>query len=634
MCGIAGILCNTPGRLGGELGRMTRAMRHRGPDGQGHVALRPGRRRLAPATAGLPDEEAEVFLGHRRLAIIDLQGTAQPLCNENGAVWTVFNGEIYNYRELRRELASQGHVLREKGDTEVLVHLWERLGEALPAALNGMFALAVYDVDRDTLFLARDRFGEKPLYYWESRDGFAFASELAALALLEGFPRDALDEAAASRFFATGYVPHPDTIYAAARCLPPGHVLVRRGGRTVVKPYWRPDVRGDVDACDLDALEDALDEAVRSRLEADVPVGCFLSAGLDSSLIAASMAKRGKPLTFTIASGHWDGDESPTARRIAAHLGTEHHEFRVEPDFVAVAEKLAWHYGQPFADYSAVPTYYVSRETRRRVKVALSGDGGDELFAGYERYGNAWAASLCGLLPEPGRSLAAALAGRFPGGDFGTHLADFLRVAGPIPVRLETPSTFYHPYWRERCFTPAFLSGGGTAPGPGPARYAAAAGQDARSRFLETDQALYLPADILTKVDIASMSVSLETRAPFLDHRLVEMVNRMAFGRKRQGAVGKLPLRALAARRLPPDVAGLPKRGFTLPLAGWMRRELRDWSHAALFDAPEAWEAFLCPQAVSRLWEEHQSGWADHALRLWSVIAWGLWRRTVGQEAA
>jgi len=634
MCGIAGIARRQPDVLGRRLLAMTEAMAHRGPDGRGHVALRPGTRRPEPAGSGPPQGAAEVFLGHRRLSIIDPQGTAQPLRNENGSIWTVFNGEIYNYKALRDVLTARGHVLRERGDTEILVHLWEEHGENMPAHLNGMFAFAVYDADQDTLFLARDRFGEKPLYYWDdSHGGLAFASELHALAQLPDFPRNRLDPVAAAQYFALGYVPHPRTIHEAASCLPPGHSLTWRNGRATLRRYWRPEVSGEQSHCDLDVLQETLDEAVRSRMEADVPVGCFLSAGLDSSLIAASMARLGVPKTFTIATGDWSGDESLVARRIAAHLGTQHHEFRVEPDFVAVAERLARHYGQPFADYSAVPTYYVSRETRRHVKVALSGDGGDELFAGYERYANALAARLCGLLPGGMRRVLAALVtgASFGGGDFPSHLAEFLRSAGSVAARIDAPASLFHPYWQDACFQRPFVTAlkDDAKPGPGAALYAASTGPDRLSRTLEADQGLYLAADILTKVDIAAMSVSLETRAPFLDHRLVEAVNRLAGTVKRRGRVGKLPLRALAARRLPVAVSTLPKRGFTLPLAAWMRQDIREWCRSALFDVRDAWEPFLLPRGVERLWTEHQAGKADHAMRLWVVIAWGLWWRSL-----
>lgn len=635
MCGIAGILTSAPVRAGCALWAMTEALRHRGPDGCGHVVLDPGRPGRRPVTDLPPETTGRVFLGHRRLSIIDPQGTPQPLCNEDGSVWTVFNGEIYNYRELRALLKKRGHILREKGDTEVLVHLWEEFGEAMVEHVNGMFAFAVYDVRADVLFLARDRFGEKPLYYWAEADLFAFASELHALPLLEEFPRDRLDAQALGEYFTLGYIVPPRTAYAAARALPPGHVLIRRQGVAAVRAYWRPTVVGAASRLDLDELAARIDEAVTSRLVADVPVGCFLSGGLDSSLIAAAMARQAAPRTFTISTGDWPGDEADVARRIAAHIGAEHREFRITPDFVAVAERLARHYGQPFADYSAVPTYYVSRETRREVKVALSGDGGDELFAGYDRYRHAALAAVCGRVPFWLRRLTALAACRVAGGDAMSHRADFLLSAGPARRKVDAPSSLFHGKWRREVFEPAFLSDVGgpfpASPGPLGRSYDAAQGVDALSRQLEADQAVYLPSDILTKVDIASMSVSLETRAPFLDHRLVEYVNALAAPLKLSAGEGKAPLRALAECALPDGVAGLPKRGFTLPLAGWMRRELRPWCESAVFDGEQAWGPYLRPEAVSRLWRDHQSGRLDHSMRLWAVIAMGLWHKSLDQ---
>jgi len=631
MCGIAGLLFDVPTDGGEVLLAMTEAMRHRGPDGRGHIALRPGQACNAPATDLPTSGLARVFLGHRRLSIIDPRGTPQPLSNEDGSIWVVFNGEIYNYRELRQRLSDQGHHLREQGDTEVLVHLWEEFGEAMLEHLNGMFALAIYDTRSDTLFLARDRFGEKPLYYHEGPGLFAFASELHVLPLVPGFPDEQLDQEAMAHFFTLGYIPHPQTVYCAAHCLPPGHFLIRRAKATRLGAYWCPQVTGREVDLDLEALGAALDAAVDSRLVADVPIGCFLSGGLDSSLIAASMARRGAPRTFTISTGNWAGDETDTARRIAAHLGTEHQEFRVESNFVAVIERLAWHFGQPFADYSAVPTYYVSRETRRHVKVALSGDGGDELFAGYDRYANMTAAHLCGLMPQLTRGVLAKLLAHFPGGDAGSHLADFVLSASAPSRKVDAPSSLFHAHWRQICLQQSFLDTVGGVHSPVfhllGRRFQQSAGDDTVSRALETDQVFYLPADILTKMDIAAMSVSLETRAPFLDHNLVEAANRLASSVKLHGRQGKVPLRTLARQRLPPEISGLPKRGFTLPLAEWMRHDIRDWCHAVLFDAPEVWEPFLRRRAVFQLWEDHQHRRADHAMRLWSVIALGLWQR-------
>jgi asparagine synthase (glutamine-hydrolysing) len=638
MCGIAGIFSATPRAMGVTLGRMTDNLAHRGPDGQGFASLSPGFPRPEPAAVVPPTGEARVFLGHRRLAIIDLAGSAQPLRNEDGSVWLVFNGEIYNFRELAGELAAKGHVLREKGDTEVLVHLYEEYGPDMAARLNGMFALAIYDTRTDTLFLARDRYGEKPLFYFEAGGLFAFASELQGLWPVPGFPFDAVDAVAAAQYFRYGYVPSPHTIHTGVSCLPAGHVLTRQGGRTHVSAYWRPRVTAGDPAMDVAELGALVDEAVRSRLVADVPVACFLSGGIDSSLIAASMRALGPVDTFTIATGGPD-DESVVARETARVLGTNHHEYRVEPEFTAIAARLARHYGQPFADYSCVPTYYVCRETARSVKVALSGDGGDELFAGYDRYANLRLAGLVGLGGPLARSVLPRLAGLVAGpGDGRYQLRDFLASARSYPAKGENASSCFHEAWRRAVFTDVLRRADAAAhTARFGALYAEAAGNTALERCLETDQRMYLPDDILAKVDIAAMAVSLETRAPFLDHRLAERVNALPDEQKLMGRKTKLLLRALARRRLPSALAELPKRGFSLPLASWLRGDLAAFARDTLLGAPDLYADYLRPAAVACMLDDHLSGAADHALRLWMVISWCLWRRALpgaGERAA
>lgn len=624
--------------MGAVLDRMVRAIRHRGPDGQGFVGLDAGARRDAPALDTAPDTSHKVFFGHCRLSIIDPEGTPQPLRNEDGSVWVVFNGEIYNYRELVRNLTARGHHLREKGDTEVLVHLWEERGEAMVDELRGMFSLALYDIRQDVLFLARDRFGEKPLYYLESPEVFAFASELPALRRVPGFS-DSPDDAAIAQFFRYNYIPAPATAYRGVSSLPAGHALTLKGGRIDVRPYWIPRVTSEQDKVDLDELSALIDDAVISRMMADVPLGCFLSGGLDSSLIAASMAKAGNgPIkAFTVSVGQGTQDESGVAARIAAHIGACHQISRAEPDFARVMETLAGHFGQPFADVSVVPTYLVSRETRREVKVALSGDGGDELFCGYDRYANAFASMALGAVPRPVRTAGAHLLDCLPGpAGLRFALSDFLRSACPLPAKGENHGALFHSFWRHRAFTPCFaarlLEAGQERVARFTALYTDASSEDPVARWMEADQRMYLADDILTKVDVASMAVSLETRAPFLDHHLAEYANRMSVKAKLVGRMGKKPLRDLAALRLPPEVAGLPKAGFTVPLATWLRGELRDWCCELIFDKTDAWEPYLRPEAVRGMWDDHQRGSADHAMRLWLVAVVALWGRAAREE--
>ena len=639
MCGIAGIYSPEKFRMGFLLGKMTDALTHRGPDGQGYVSLNPGQPRNEPAADIPSSESGHVWLGHRRLSIIDIEGSKQPLCNEDGTVWVTFNGEIYNYLELRKDLEDRGHIFVEAGDTEVLVHLWEEYGCEMFSHIIGMFAFCIYDLRKDQLIIARDRYGQKPLYYWQSNNIFAFASELQSLWELDNFPKNDLDQISAGQYFRYGYIPSPRTIYKNVNSLLPGHFLTINDGKKVVEQYWKPQVHGVDGVCDLEQLEDLLDQAVGLRLRSDVPLGAFLSGGIDSSLVVASMARQTKtPVeTFTITTGEAWCDESETARSISGHLGTRHHEFLVKPDLVDISQKLARHYGQPFADYSSVPTYYVSRETRKHVTVALTGDGGDELFAGYQRYANYRTTRIMGLLPLGFRKFAARIiskrekVGAFPGGSVG----DFILCAGQAEAKGENHSFSFHQFWREKCFQPDFSQNVNHLNEEEVACFRKyfneSVSDDPLEKWLEVDQRMYLADDILVKVDIASMAVSLECRAPFLDHRLAEVVNRYPVIEKLQGRRTKVALREIANKRLPREILELPKKGFTLPLASWLRNDLKDWAYDILFRNQSSWETFLRPESVQMLWEEHQSPQSshDHSLRLWIIISWCLWAEAV-----
>jgi asparagine synthase (glutamine-hydrolysing) len=650
MCGIAGIAFSEAASAGACIERMTGVLHHRGPDGTGFIALSPGALQPPVPLDQPPASLAKVFLGHRRLSIIDVEGSKQPLANEDGSVWVSFNGEIYNYIELRQELRSRGHSLREAGDTEVLVHLWEEYGENCVDHLVGMFAFAIYDTRQDILFLARDRFGQKPLFYWRTDDRLAFASELQALWELEDFPAEEIDDIAAAQYFRYGYVPGPRTIYAGVNSLPAGHTATWRDGNLNLRSYWRPRVRG-TGALDLEELEHYVDQSVKIRLRSDVPLGAFLSGGIDSSLIVASMARQtSQPVqTFTISLGDSRLDESQAAEATAAALGTRHRRFQVEPDLVSVAEKLAGHYGQPFADFSSVPTYYVSRETRRHVTVALTGDGGDELFAGYLRYSNFRWTRLLSILPMPVRAAMAGLAKQVC-----VHsrrladvpLDDFIVSAGKMSEKGDNITNLFHRGHRKNIFTERLMHAAHEEHEEEVARFgqlfSAASSEIPLERWLEVDQQLYLCDDILAKVDIASMAVSLECRAPLLDHRLAEAVNRIPLKEKIAGNATKIPLRALAKRQLPGHLLNLPKRGFTLPLAAWLRHDLRDWASAVIFDNTANWAPFLREDRVEKMWNEHQGGHIDHAQRLWTIIAWNLsfraihrqWRRAAKYEGS
>ena len=365
MCGIAGIVCVEPSSRGEDIVSMANALEHRGPDDWGYLVLKRDKSFLPKRQKDTPVESADIFFGHRRLSIIDVAGTQQPLCNEDASVWVIFNGEIYNFCELCEDLTAKGHKLKEKGDTEVLVHLWEEYGESMLEKLIGMFALAIYDLKQEVLFIARDRYGQKPLFYFQNSKILAFASELQSLKKLPEFPIDDTDNTAIAQYFRYGYIPSPRTAYKNVFNLPAGHFIIYGKGQLNVKEYWQPRVSGEKTEVDLDELQDLIDRSVKARLISDVPLGAFLSGGIDSALITASAMKQlPAPInTYTISTGDYWCDESKEAQTTADYLGTKHHTFKVKPDFIAVSSKLAKHYGQPFADYSSIMTYYVSKET-------------------------------------------------------------------------------------------------------------------------------------------------------------------------------------------------------------------------------------------------------------------------------
>ncbi|MBF0194376.1 MAG: asparagine synthase (glutamine-hydrolyzing) [Magnetococcales bacterium] len=630
MCGIAGIYSLVDAALGSTVAAMTKTMEHRGPDGHGYICLKAGKSTTGPATHEADSGMGKTFFGHRRLSIIDIAGSMQPLANEDGSVWVVFNGEIYNYPELRQELTAKGHKLREAGDSEVLVHLWEEHQENMVEKLVGMFSLAIYDTKRDTLFLARDRYGQKPLYYFQSGPITAFASELQALRQSADFPIDKIDFTAAAQYFRYGYIPSPKTIYKDVFSLPPGHYFIQSKGMCQLRQYWQPHVTGDSSILNLEELEERFDEAVRLRLRADVPLGAFLSGGIDSTLIVASMAKQlnQQVSTFTINTGDSWGDESIAAKEASIHLGCDHYEETVNPDLVGISNKLARHYGQPFADNSSVPTYYVSATARKKVKVALSGDGGDELFGGYERYANYRVTNLLAQLPASIRHAGAAISPRLPGlpARFGGRVADYLNSVGLVDYKGENHSMHFHEKWRKSVFTPELYLE--TSTNQDVAKFTSLFHEGKSNndieRWLEADQRMYLCDAILVKVDIASMAVGLECRSPMLDHRFAELANHLPMSAKLKPGRTKIALRELNAKYLPTSISNAPKKGFGIPLNNWIQGELKDWSHAMIFDSP-SWEPYLQASAVQKLWDEHQSLKWDHSQRLWSIITWNLW---------
>lgn len=616
MCGIVGILAGAmaaepdPGRVR----RMADAIRHRGPDGEGFHA------------------EPGVALGHRRLSIVDLGGGAQPMANEDGSVVIVFNGEIYNHAELRPELEAAGHRFRTRSDTESILHGWEEWGLGCLDRLRGMFAFALWDRRRGQLLLARDRLGEKPLLYARLPDGgLAFASEIGALLTLPEIPRR-IDPVAADDFLALGYVPDPGCIWRDIRKLPAGHcLLLAPGGEAVPRRYWAPptQVAADPGAAAPQHLRALLRTCVRDRLMSDVPLGAFLSGGIDSGTVVALAAEAaaGGPLaTFTIGFPG-AADERPAAALVAAKAGTAHHAEEGTADYLAMARDQARIFGEPFGDHSAVPTLAVCRLARRHATVALSGDGGDEVFAGYRRY--RWhmlAEAVRAHLPAGvRRHVIGTLARAYPKLD---RAPRWLRAKTTLTeISLDSALGYYRTVCRlqeerRRGLLSRDLRAAVSGHDPAARIAAAMAECDPAEPLLQAQYAdvlTYLPGDILTKVDRTSMAVSLEVRPPILDHDLVAWGMALPASRKLAGGVGKRVLREAAATLLPPEILTRGKQGFAASIDGQLRRgaaELR----ARLLGAPMLDSGLFDGAALGRLVAEHESGRFDHTQALWQLL--------------
>jgi asparagine synthase (glutamine-hydrolysing) len=628
MCGVTGIFDMRGTRPVDReaLTRMNESQHHRGPDEVGmHVA-------------------AGIGLGHRRLSIIDLSTGQQPMYNEDGSVCVVTNGEIYNFQELMPELARLGHTFRTRSDTEVIVHAWEAWGEDCVKRFRGMFAFALYDESRQSLFLARDRLGVKPLHYALLDDGtLLFGSELKSLLAHPGMPR-ALDPLAAEDYFALGYVPEPRTIFARARKLPSGHTLLARRGVALPDPrrYW--DVRftldrplGVEDACR--ELEERLRESVRLRMIADVPLGAFLSGGVDSGAVVATMAglssERVKACSISFADPAFD--ESVHARAVAQRHGAEHYVDRVESEDFDLVDVLAGLYDEPYADSSAIPTYRVCQLARRHVTVALSGDGGDESFGGYTRYRHHLAEErLRRLVPLPlRRTLFGALGRLYPPLE---RAPRFLRGKALLESLARDSTAAYFDLVcvlrgaaRSRLYSRRFKSLlGGYEAIEVFRRHAARADTDDPLALVQyVDLHTYLVDDINVKVDRASMAHALEVREPLMDHELVEWLASLPSSLKIRGADTKFLLKKAVARHLPDDVVHRPKMGFAVPLAGWFRGPLREKVRQALLDARLLDTGWFDGAALTGLIDAHQAGIRDNSAALWSLLMFEAFLRNV-----
>lgn len=624
MCGICGIwnfASDQP--VDAELlTRMTRAFAHRGPDEEEF------------------HREGSLGLGFRRLGIIDLAASHQPMANEDGSLRLVANGEIYNFQELRHRLTPR-HTFRTNGDVETILHGYEDRGADCVRDFRGMFAFALWDRAQRRMTLAVDRFGKKPLYYALDGKKLVFGSELKSLRQHPGLALD-LDFAALDEYLSTGYIRAPRSIYRAIRKLPPGHTLtVTSNGGAQLTEYWHPRLcpsaehhRGPIDELAAE-LRERLLEAVRLRMVSDVPLGAFLSGGIDSSIVVGLMSQLSpRPVkTFSIGFEEALYDESPHARAVAAHCRTEHVHEIVKPDVVGILPTLVRHYDEPFADNSMIPTYYVSAMARKEVTVALSGDGGDEVFGGYQWYRRAYRhARLQAVIPSPLRPIVAGLARVFP--PHGT-IHRYLGVVDQSPTCWGLAQEYFDRRWRARLYRDETRSrvGAADADAERQAILESVAGLGYLSQLQYADLVGFLPGDGLVKVDRASMLASLEVRSPLLDHLVFEFMARVPPRFKLDGRQSKVLLKRAAGDLLPPAILVRRKRGFDLPMGEWLRGPLRPMIEDLLL-APTARTAILLDQAaVRQLADEHATGRTRHDARLWTLLCLELWLREFPQPS-
>jgi asparagine synthase (glutamine-hydrolysing) len=613
VCGICGIASTNGSAVTDRVAAMSATLVHRGPDSFGEFS------------------DGDVALAARRLSIIDLETGDQPIANEDGTLHVVQNGEIYNYRELRRELERAGHHFRTQGDTEVLLHLYEEHGDRFAERLRGMFAIAIWDARHRRLVLARDRFGIKPLYYRAADNELAFASELRAL------PRGEIDLDALEAFLAFNSIPAPLTIFREIRKLPPGHLLIWEDGRIELRRFARPapleELREDEEAELVEELRSRLRDSVRAHLVSDVPVGVLLSGGVDSAFLAALAAEESSEAlrTFSIGFEERSFDELAGARLVAERYGTQHRELVLRPDAALLLPALADAFDEPFADSSALPTYLVSQLAASDVKVALSGEGGDELFGGYYTYAADLLAERVGGLARLSRPLVERLPTSSSRASFDYKAKRFVRAAHLPPLER-------HHGWKE-IFSPelrAELTGRTSAFDPVSIlrdRYRETEGADELARLQDVDLGIYLVDDLLVKTDRASMAHSLEARVPYLDTVVTNLALALPTRHKIRGLSKKVLLRKAAAPLLPREIVHGKKRGFSIPAAAWLRGELEPFARQTLSRETLDRQGFFHPDVVTRLLDDHVAGREDRSRQLWGLLAFTLWHESHVERA-
>jgi asparagine synthase (glutamine-hydrolysing) len=620
MCGIVGIVRNDGKPVDEQLlSRMNDAIRHRGPDDDGFYVN---------GSAGL---------AMRRLAIIDLKSGAQPIHNQDRSSWIVFNGEIYNYLELREKLEKLGHTFYTNSDTEAIVHAYDQYGTDCPKQLRGMFAFAIWNERTQELFLARDRVGKKPLLYAHVNGNLIFGSEFSALLLHPDISRDIQPEAL-DYYLSFMCIPAPLTAYRAIRKLEPGHWLRWRKGQIELQRYWQPDFTKKLDISEEEAGErtvEILRDAVRVRLMSEVPLGAFLSGGIDSSAVVALMSQESsEPVkTFSIGFDEQDFSEIHHARRIAQHVGADHHEFIVRPDALEVLPTLVEHYGEPYADSSAVPTYYVAKETRKHVTVALNGDGGDESFAGYKRYLAMGLSEKYRRVPSFLReSVIKQTVNRIPTSPLkGSRVKSAKRLLDAVSLprvdrytrwvsvfNEETKKPLYSDFFREQ-------TRAADATGLLGEWFKRANGIGILDAMLLTDQMTYLPNDLLVKVDIAAMAVSLEARSPFLDHHVIEFAASLPQNLKLRGLTTKYVLKKALRKLLPNENLNRSKMGFGVPVGHWFRGKMQPFLREVILSEKASRRGLFKPEGVRQLIELHSHGERDYSQQLWTLLMLELW---------